>query len=395
MRRAAVHRRASTARRLRGWAKSRARRLFSDLRLEGAGPVRETVAMGVGAFIGCLPFYGFHLLMVIAVGRIARLNRLKMYVAANISNPLVAPFLVLAEVQAGAFVRRGELHDLSIDYIRSVDPWMFGADLLIGSVAVGIAVGLGIAAATYAAISRAPALPQHIERTFAAAADRYLDVGITAWEFARGKLRNDPVYRATLGGLLPSGETLVDVGCGQGLTLAVLSAAGHLTTRGEWTGAPPPIYGSLIGIEMRSRLARMAAVALGDAATIVHAAAPDGLPARMSAVLLFDVLHLMSPDAQDHLLGAISARLAPDAVVLVREVDMAAGRGFTAVRIGNRLKALAVGRWTQTFHFRSAKEWRALFEAAGFAVEIRPMAEGTPFANVLFCLTKVHVQGTP
>jgi uncharacterized protein (DUF2062 family) len=68
-----------------------ARRVFSDLRLEGAGKWRDAVAMGVGAFIGCLPFYGLHLLMVVVIGRLARLNRLKMYLAANISNPIFAP----------------------------------------------------------------------------------------------------------------------------------------------------------------------------------------------------------------------------------------------------------------------------------------------------------------
>jgi uncharacterized protein (DUF2062 family) len=369
-------------------ARAPLRRLFANLRLEGAGPVREAVAMGVGAFLGCLPFYGLHWLMVIVIGRLARLNRLKMYVAANISNPLVAPFLVLTEVQVGAIVRRGEIHHLAVAYMRSVDPWVFGADLLIGSIVVGLVAGLGIAAATYAAVSRLPSLPRHVERTFSTAADRYLEVGITAWEFARGKLRNDPVYRATLSGLLPSGETLVDIGCGQGLALAVLDAAAQLSRRGEWAGDPPPTYRSLIGIEMRSRVARMATVALADAATIVHAAAPAGLPARVSAVLLFDVLHLMSSDAQHVLLGQVAARLDPGGVILVRDVDRAAGRGFTAVRVGNRLKALAVGRWTQTFHFRSTAEWRALFEAVGFKVEIRPMGDGTPFANVLFRLTK-------
>ena len=326
--------------------------------------------------------------MVIVVGRLARLNRLKMYMAANISNPVVAPVLVLAEVQAGAIVRRGQLHDLSLGYIRSVDPWTFGADLLIGSIVIGLIAGSCMAAATYAAVSRVPALPMHIERTFAIAADRYLQVGITAWEFARGKLRSDPVYRATLNGLLPSGETLVDIGCGQGLTLAVLADARWVAERGAWAAAPPPTYSSLIGIEMRARVARLASLALGDAAAVVHAAAPAGLPERFSAALLFDVLHLMSPSAQATLLADIIARLEPGGVVLVREVDRAAGRGFTAVRLGNRLKALAGGRWRQPFHFRSTSEWQTLFEAAGLSVEVRPMGDGTPFANVLFRLIK-------
>ena len=37
------------------------------------------------------------------------------------------------------------------------------------------------------------------------ASDRYADAGIVAWEFARGKLRGDPIYRACVcDGLLTS-----------------------------------------------------------------------------------------------------------------------------------------------------------------------------------------------
>ena len=56
---------------------ARLRRLFRDLRTEGAGPVRESAAVAVGVFIGCLPFLGLHLVMCLAVGWLFRLNRLK------------------------------------------------------------------------------------------------------------------------------------------------------------------------------------------------------------------------------------------------------------------------------------------------------------------------------
>ena len=69
------------------------RRTFYDLRTEGQGRVREACAIGVGLFIGCSPFYGFHLLLCWIVGRLLGLNRLKVYLAANVSNPIVAPLL--------------------------------------------------------------------------------------------------------------------------------------------------------------------------------------------------------------------------------------------------------------------------------------------------------------
>ncbi len=80
--------------------------------------------------------------------------------------------------------------------------------------------------------------------------------------------------------------------------------------------------------------------------------------------------------------------LEPDGVMLVREADAAAGRRFTAVRLGNRLKAVLFGNWRQTFHFRTAGQWRQAFERLGFHVQVVGADEGTPFGNVLFVLTR-------
>src|SRR2546430_14572232 len=77
------------------------RRFFQGLRTEGAGPLRETAAVALGVFIGCLPLYGLHLAICWIVGVLLGLNRLKMYFAAHVSNPFVAPGLVVAEVAGG------------------------------------------------------------------------------------------------------------------------------------------------------------------------------------------------------------------------------------------------------------------------------------------------------
>src|SRR4029079_10199952 len=128
----------------------RLRRTFYELRVEGEGPGREAAALGLGVFIGCTPFYGFHLILCWIAGWALRLNRLKLYLAANISNPLFAPFLVFVELQTGACMRRSELHDLTIASLRTTDPWTFGGDLMVGSVLVGCLLGVAIAAATLA-----------------------------------------------------------------------------------------------------------------------------------------------------------------------------------------------------------------------------------------------------
>ena len=96
---------------------------------------------------------------------------------------------------------------------------------------------------------------------------------------------------------------------------------------------------------------------------------------------------MIPADEQEPLIAAIAAALEPGGVALVREADAAAGWRFAAVRVGNRLKALAFGHWRQRFSFRPTDEWLARFAAHGLSGQVFPMGEGTPFANVLFQVT--------
>ena len=317
-----------------------------------------------------------------------RLNRLKVYLAANISNPLVAPWLIFAEVQAGAWLRRGSFHALTPQAIKASGVAMLGADLFVGSLFVGGVLAAAAAGWTYATL-RKSADGGFVELV-RCASDRYVGTSITAWEFARGKLRHDPVYRATLStDLLRSGGTLLDIGCGQGLALALLAEAGRAFDAGTWpAGWPaPPRFDRMAGIETRRRVARLARGALAGDAEIIEADARRASFGRARAILLFDVLHLMRPEEQEGLLAAMAERLEPGGVMLVREADASAGWRSTAVCLGNRLKAIAVGSWRQEFHLRTEAEWRACFTRHGFTAEVHPMGSGTPFANVLFRLT--------
>src|SRR5204862_827819 len=113
------------------------RRLFYGLGTEGEGAGREAMAIGVGILIGCLPFYGFHLVLCWVAGWVFGLNRLKVYIAANISNPLIAPTLVFTELQAGAWLRRGTFHALTPQTAKTTDLSVFGLDILTGSLTLG------------------------------------------------------------------------------------------------------------------------------------------------------------------------------------------------------------------------------------------------------------------
>jgi uncharacterized protein (DUF2062 family) len=362
----------------------RLRQIFYNLRTEASGPGRDAAAVGVGILIGCVPVYGFHLLTVWFVGWLLRLNRLKMYVASNISNPLFSPVLLFAELQVGAWARRQDFHDLSLAAIRTTNVWTYGGDLLLGSLIVGTTLGLGVAAATYATSGAAQRDP--LTRLWESASDPYLPFSITAWEFARGKLRGDPLYRATVTAGFPrSGGTLIDVGCGQGLMLSVLVQAQRQWADGTWPAGSlrPPPFDRLVGIELRPRIARLARQALGPAVDVLSSDAREAMPSSADAVLFFDVLHLMPPDDQERLIARAVAALTPGGTILIREADPSGGWRFTLVRLGNRLKSIVVGRWRQPFHFRTSGAWASLLSNEGLHVVVQPLADGTPFANVL------------
>lgn len=366
------------------------RRLVRELRTEASGPAREAAAIGTGVFIGSLPVFGFHLMICLVVGRLFRLNRLKLYMAANISNPLMAPLLILTELQAGSLARSGGLTPLTLDAVRRIDPWTFGGDLLLGSVIVGAALGLIIGGTTWI-LTRGSVGDEWFAELARHASDRFAPVSITAWEFARGKLRGDPLYRTMLAsGHLTSGETLVDVGCGSGITLALLAEAALSSRECRWPRDLPaaPTFERLVGIELRPRVARIARRALGDVATIVEGDAVRVAAEAADSVLFFDVLHMIPYEAQEQLLASMSDRLSPGGVILIREADASAGWRFFAVRTGNRLKSLLFGRWRQRFHFRTADAWRELFERLGLNVTASGTGDGTPFANVLFALRR-------
>ena len=223
------------------------------------------------------------------------------------------------------------------------------------------------------------------------AADRYVATSLTAWEFARGKLRGDPLYRTVLTECaLPSGGRLVDVGCGQGLMLALLAECEAAWRAGTWPSSwpAPALFDSLVGIETRPRVAAIARQALTGTATIIEGDARMHVPDRSRVVLFFDVLHMMPAADQQQLLVSTARGVEPGGKILVREPDAGSGWRFSAVRAGNAAKALLTGNWRQRFHFRTAEEWTRCFGRLGFRVEVRGTGEGTPFANVLFVLTR-------
>jgi hypothetical protein len=100
------------------------------------------------------------------------------------------------------------------------------------------------------------------------------------------------------------------------------------------------------------------------------------------------VLHLVSREQQTALIAALGSVMPRSSVLLVREADTGGGVRFRATHIGNRIKAIFAGQWSQRFAFRTVAEWTAFFTEHGWTVATMPMSGATPFANVLFVLTR-------
>jgi uncharacterized protein (DUF2062 family)/trans-aconitate methyltransferase len=357
-------------------------------RTEGDTPIGQALAIGVGLFIGCTPFIGFHLAMAIGAGWLFGLNRFKVYVAANISNPLFAPFLYALEIQVGTWLRTGQF--LSASTIGDVRLRGLAVDILLGSLVVGAILGVAGFLVTYWGSGRRtrPEETALVE----AAAERYLARGVLAWEMARNKLRLDPVYLQVLkDGRLPERGLLLDLGCGPGLMLALIVAARDRWHRGLWPAAwpKPPIDLRLHGIDNRPRVARRAQAVLQDAATIEERDLSQSSIPPCDAILLFDVLHLLPRGAQDRLLAMIASSLSTGGVLLIREADADAGWKFQMVRFGNRFNGIMQGKFSRRFCFDSVTGWSARLAQGGFAVESVTRHDQGVFGNVFLQARKV------
>ncbi|HEY6241796.1 MAG TPA: methyltransferase domain-containing protein [Burkholderiales bacterium] len=226
---------------------------------------------------------------------------------------------------------------------------------------------------------------------FEAATRPYIGAGLYAWQFARGKLRHDPVFFSLLRlGLLPDRGNLLDLGCGQGILLSLLEAAKVQCQAGLWPlGWPaPPLNLALRGIELRERRVQAARRALGGNVQVDLGDLRDLDLQPCSAIVMLDVLFYLEKEEQQRLLDRASAALEPGGLLLLREADAGAGFAFRATRWSERFAGALRGEFGQPLHYRSAVQWIAELSGRGFSVSVEPMSEGTPFANLLFVARK-------
>ena len=80
---------------------------FSALLHLGDPPHRLALALAVGVFIGCTPFWGLQTILCVAVATVCRLNRAAAVTGAWIILPWFAPFVYGAALELGVLVVPG------------------------------------------------------------------------------------------------------------------------------------------------------------------------------------------------------------------------------------------------------------------------------------------------
>lgn len=348
-------------------------------------PRTAALSVGMGTFVGCQPLYGLHLALCFGLARLFGLSGGLAYLAAHISNPWTAPFLLFLEATVGHRVLRGAWLGLSRSSLLAAGGWGLGKDLVVGSVLVGVTLGALLTGLAFLVGSRRRTFPYRTE-VINRTSRRYQALGLRTWEGVRAKLRHDPVYRFLLRSThWPPAGRLVDLGCGRGLLLAAVLAAQELAAEERWPEdwSPPPRLDELVGVEVSESAARSAQVALGEEAEILRAdlrtvAVPPG-----DVIALLDVLHYLAAAEQDDLIGHVAAALAPGGLVLIREADAGGGVRFLLTRLQERLSSWARLEFARRFSYRTTAEWQELLARHGLESESEPMARGTPFANVL------------
>jgi len=343
------------------------RALLRRLRGERS-PRRLGLSVGFGLFIGCLPVYGLHLPLCLAVCLPLRLDAVAAYLAANVSNPLLAPFLLFASAQIGSLLLTGAPLELDLDSLRATRPADIAASTVLGSVVLG--AGLGAAGGTLAALlARRKPAPDAVDAAIARTVARYRAAPRGDRYYVRYKLELDPVLRelATLG---PLGD-VVDVGAGRGQLGVCLFELG--------------LVRSLAGCDHDAHKVGLARAALPEAHISVDSAETYVFP-RADTILFVDVLHYLTPGAQDHVLGRAAGVLQNGGRLLIREVEDAR-RGSSLTRAFERIGLFFGVNRGKSFAFRPLSEITATLTRLGFICERRDASSGTPLSNALVIAT--------
>jgi uncharacterized protein (DUF2062 family) len=123
------------------------RQTWQRLRGGELSPERAAASVAVGFFVGCVPFYGIQTFICLLFTVPLRLDFPVAWMVTNFANPFTAPFLILLEIELGAWMVQGQwvsvsVQDLNVKRLGDFLGYALVGGGLIGTVTAGIAGGL-------------------------------------------------------------------------------------------------------------------------------------------------------------------------------------------------------------------------------------------------------------
>lgn len=195
--------------------------------------------------------------------------------------------------------------------------------------------------------------------------------------YAKGKLRSDPVYRASYDLIGSSAVPLLDVGCGMGLHAFYLRERGYsapitgldVDARKITDGRRAVAKGGYRGV----------ALSLGDAAE---------LPDFSGHVSMLDVLHYFSVEAQSAVLAGMAERVAPGAWCIIRTTPRDDSWRFRITQLEELLARGIAWMARPAIAFPTLESVQAQFPTRDFEHAVRPLWGRTPFNSWLLAFRR-------
>ena len=234
-----------------------------------------------------------------------------------------------------------------------------------------------------------PTMPPDLKnRLLDIAASPYEKTGRINYQWARGKLKHDPIFPALIEHkLFPDGASVLDLGCGRGLLAAWMLGAERLNSAGEWRGDAPPTGLNFRGIDLMEREILCGNRALqplyGERVQLQSGDMRDANLDSARIIAMLDVLHYIPRADQDALLDKARAALGSGGLLVARVGNANGGLRFTVSLWVDRLIMSLRTHRPSRLYCRPLDEWERALTARGFKVRAIPMSGGTPFANVL------------
>lgn len=200
--------------------------------------------------------------------------------------------------------------------------------------------------------------------------------------YVRGKLRNDPAYRAVLSELRQRPQAVLDIGCGLGLLAFFLREHG--------------VTEPILGVDRdAAKIARASEIAAQhyDGVELSVGDAREALT-QVGAVVMLDVLHYLEDESQHRLLEEVATRVPPGGLVIIRSALKDASLRYCVTYL-EEIFVRAVG-WIKgggAINFPREGAVATPFRKRGFEETIRPLWGGTPFNSYLLVFRRL--EGAP